>query len=327
MPASSQQSPTSGMRRTGRAQSGQRTRMLVEPRPVQLRHRVDRRGIDRQRPELGARADDGEAPAFARVEGQGEAPVALARDAPVAHVGEPVVHAPLHVAGQPRDALVGGAGQRPDLGGAQEPLVRDAEDQLLATPPAGGVAMAVRGAREEQAALLQQAGDRRGGVRHRRPRERAQAIEVAPFRIHRRDDGKAVPAAELEVLEAAARRDVDDPGAFLGGDVLPGDHAVLDAPLDGQVVERPGVAQAHELGALDGAPRPAERRVAPGETGGDVVDRARVLALGVVELGVNGQRHVGRQRPRRRRPHEQRGGRADPRSGSATVTDSWVSSA
>ena len=205
MPASSQQSPTSGMRRTGRAQWGQRMRMPSSHGRCSSGTASTAPGSVGQLPELAARADHGEAPALARVEGQGQAPVPLARDAPVAHVGEPVVHPQLHVAREPRDALVGGPGQRSDLGGAQEPLVRDAEDQLLAAPPAGGIAMAVRGPREEQAALLQEAGDRRGGVGDRRPREGAQAVEVAPLGIHRRDDGEPVPAAEVEVLEAAAR--------------------------------------------------------------------------------------------------------------------------
>lgn len=79
-------------------------------------------------------------------------------------------------------------------------------------------------------------------------------------------------AAEIEVLEAAAGRDVDDAGPFLGGHLLPGEHPVLDAALDGQVVERPDVAQPDQLGALDGAPRPAELRVPPDEAGRDVVD-------------------------------------------------------
>ena len=151
----------------------------VEPRAMQLGHRVDGAGIQRQLPKLPARTDHREAPALARVERQRKAPVPLARDAPVAHVGEPVVHAPLHVAREPGDTLVGGPGQRSDLGGAEEPLVRNPEDQLVAAPPAGGIAMPVRGPREEQAALLQQAGDGGGGVGHPAPREGPEAIEVA----------------------------------------------------------------------------------------------------------------------------------------------------
>ena len=125
----------------------------------------------------------------------------------------------------------------------------------------------------------------RGGVGDRRPREGPQAVEVAPLGIHRSDDGQPVPAAEVEVLEAAARRDVNDAGALRGGHLVPRDHPMLHVPLDGQIVERPDVTQPHELGALDGAPRRAERRVAPGEAGGDVVDGVRQRALDVVESG------------------------------------------
>ncbi len=101
--------------------------------------------------------------------------------------------------------------------------------------------MAVRGPCEEQAAVLQQEGDRHRGLDHRRPREGAHALVVASFGIHRRDDGEPVPAAEVEVLEAAARRDVHDPRAFRGGHLVPRDHAVFHVPLDGQIVERPRV--------------------------------------------------------------------------------------
>ena len=93
--------------------------------------------------------------------------------------------------------------------------------------------MAVRGPCEEQAAVLQQEGDRHRGLDHRRPREGAHAIVVASFGIHRRDDGEPVPAAEVEVLKSAAWRDVDDPSAIRGRHLLPGNHAMLDAVLDG----------------------------------------------------------------------------------------------
>ena len=65
------------------------------------------------------------------------------------------------------------------------------------------------------------------------PEREPEAFEVAALGIHRRDDGEPVPAAEVEVLESAARRDVDEPGAFRGRHLFPGDHAVLDAPLGG----------------------------------------------------------------------------------------------
>ena len=51
------------------------------------------------------------------------------------------------------------------------------------------------------------------------------------------EHGQVVPLRELEVLGAGARGDVDDPGALLERDVVPGDDAVLDA-LRRRVVER-----------------------------------------------------------------------------------------
>ena len=98
---------------------------------------------------------------------------------------------------------------------------------------------------------------------------------------------------------------MDEPGAFLGGDLLPGNHAVFHASLSGQLVERADIGQPDELGPLEGSPRLTEGRVAPGDGGGDIVDRVRPRAFDIVQVGMNGHRHVGRQRPRRRRPHEQ----------------------
>ncbi len=94
-------------------------------------------------------------------------------------------------------------------------------------------------------ALLQQAGDGGRGIEDSGPREPTKAIEVASVVGHGGNDGKAVTAAELEVLQSAAWRNVDEPGAFLGGDLLLGNDAMLDAALDGEVIEGPDVAQPH----------------------------------------------------------------------------------
>ena len=104
---------------------------------------------------------------------------------------------------------------------------------------------------------------------------------------------------ELEVLGAGAGRDVDDPGAGVERHVGPRDHAMLDLRAGLEVVERPAVAEADEL-----APRRPR-----------LVGRIRLrrdrhpVARGqppVLELGIDGGGHVGRERPRRRRPHHQR---------------------
>ena len=75
----------------------------------------------------------------------------------------------------------------------------------------------------------------------------AEAVDVDALVVDGRDDGEAVLLAEREVLLAAARRDVDDAGALLVGDLVPRDDAVLDALLRRQLVERAAVRQADQL--------------------------------------------------------------------------------
>ena len=94
MPASSQTSPTSAIRSTARrtARSGSargRSTGGGAPRAG--------RALDRTFLELGARPDDVQVAAPARVEGQRQAVVAAPGDVPVAHVAQPVVHALAHV--------------------------------------------------------------------------------------------------------------------------------------------------------------------------------------------------------------------------------------
>ena len=125
--------------------------------------------------------------------------------------------------------------------------------------------------------------------------------------VDRHEHGQAQVAAEVEVLLAAAGRDVDDAGALVGADHVPRDDPVLDALLRGQVVERADVRPPDQLGALrplDDAGRLAEHGLDaalhhPGQTraAGD---------RDVVGLGVDGGGDVGRQRPGRRRPHHDR---------------------
>jgi hypothetical protein len=57
--------------------------------------------------------------------------------------------------------------------------------------------------------------------------------------LDRSEDREVVHFRELEVLTAAAGRDVDDAGARVEGDVVPRDHAVLDDRGRRELVERP----------------------------------------------------------------------------------------
>ena len=106
-------------------------------------------------------------------------------------------------------------------------------------------------------------------------RELAEAVDVDAGLVDRRDDRQAVDLGQLVVLGAAAWGDVDDPGALLLADVLPGDDRVLDALLGRQLLERAVEAQADQLGAgqaadlLEGALQEA------GGARREVVDRCR----------------------------------------------------
>jgi hypothetical protein len=77
---------------------------LVDPGATKLLEPLDRHGRVLQ--ELCLRADHVQRAAGAGVEGQREAVVAAARDVPVAHVEEPVVHALAHVRRRPFDGVV-----------------------------------------------------------------------------------------------------------------------------------------------------------------------------------------------------------------------------
>ena len=61
------------------------------------------------------------------------------------------------------------------------------------------------------------------------PGEPVEAREVAAVLVDRADDREPQRLAQLVVLGAAARRDVDDPRALVLADLVPRDDAVLVA--------------------------------------------------------------------------------------------------
>ena len=105
MPASSQQSPTSATRDTAAPQhagsgcvtSSIHGRCSSGSASTAAGSTASSRSSAREPTTVSSLA------VLAAVEGQRQAPVALARDAPVAHVGEPVVHAAAACARAPRD--------------------------------------------------------------------------------------------------------------------------------------------------------------------------------------------------------------------------------
>ena len=105
--------------------------------------------------------------------------------------------------------------------------------------------------------------------------------------------------AELEVLAAAAGRDVNDAGSLVHRHVLPRDDAVLDLGAWRQVVEGAPVAPPDEL---------APRHALDEDVLGEELHRDPFAAFttAVFLVGMHRGGDVGRQRPRCRRPDDER---------------------
>src|SRR5262249_39726697 len=121
-----------------------------------------------------------------------------------------------------------------------EPLVDKTEDELGAAAPAGRIAVGVVLNAVEPALLAQALEDLLGHVAGKLAGEEAEgwALQVVPFLLQPRDRGQVEGLGEREVLSAGSRCDVDDAGALGVADVVPLDHAVDDALLRRQLVER-----------------------------------------------------------------------------------------
>ena len=156
----------------------------------------------------------------------------------------------------------------------------------------------IRGVSQHQQAALAEIADQlvcrldRG-----KPVQPAVVVVEASGLIHGRQHVEAVHLRELEVLAAAAGRDVDDARALVERDLVPRDHVVLHLSR-GEIVERARVAPADELlSALS----LAERLVGVTRDGNPLA----VLPAPVLGVGLDRRCDVRRQRPRRRRPdHE-----------------------
>ena len=272
-------------------------RHLVDPRPAELLELLE--SAERALLELRARADHGQVPAGAGVEGQRQAVVAAPRDVPVAHVPQPVVHPLAHVGGRPLDGRVRLEERLPDLVHRDQPVVGDPPDQRRVAAPAVRIAVLVLAGVDEEAVLGEPADDLVGRLRRREPVQPAVVVVEAAGLVDRHQDREVVDLPELEVLLARPGRDVDDPGAVLERDLVPRDHAMLDLRPRAELVERARVAPADEL-------------LAPLALDEGLVGRARdrdplaVLAPAVLRIGAHRGRDVRGQRPGRRRPDHER---------------------
>ena len=239
----------------------------------------------------------------------GHAPKALPRDAPVWAHGDHVEDAalapgrrPLHLG----DFLQRAAPQVVALH-ADEPLLGGAEDGGVMATPAVRIGMFQRlGA--QQAPVPAQDLDNGGvGLEHLLPGQPGAGLggEAAGL-VHGTEDGQAVLLADYVIFVAVSRRRVHDAAALFQRHVRAQDHR--------NVAVQEGVAEAQPLQLLAlrfGAHRAPFQsgflgRQA-GQLGGQQVGVAVLgLADHVVEVRVHGQRHAGRQRPRRGGPDDRR---------------------
>ncbi len=269
----------------------------VDPRPVQLFELLETG--DGALFELGPRPDHVQVAALAGIERQRQAEVALARDVPVAHVAQPVVHPLLVLRRCPFDGRIRVEHRLPDLVRGDEPVVHDAKDERGLAAPADWIAVHDRPLRDEDASLAQRFGHTRCDLSRREAGEVAVRRKHSPGLVDRREHGKVVDAGELEVLGARARCDVNDAGSLVERDVVPRDHAVNDTGLRLELVERAGVLETDELVAAD---RAHEALIGVASHG----DPAPVGGQPVLRVRLDGRSDVRGQRPRSRRPHDER---------------------
>ena len=143
-------------------------------------------------------------------------------------------------------------------------------------------------------------------VPHGVPLQEAEPLHEDAGLVQGRDDRQAVHLAQLEVLGAGPRSDVDDARALALADILPGDDPVLHPGLNAELVEGAMVPEANQR-----LPRKLlqHRVLSPQCRHAPLGQNQRLVLLpnpDVRQVRVHRRRDVGAQRPRRRRPHQQR---------------------
>ena len=128
----------------------------------------------------------------------------------------------------------------------------------------------------------------------------------ARVRSHRVEHRQLFLLGDLAVHLAEGRSEVDDPRPFVDGDEV-GDHDPVGAGIDGEVVERPVVSEAGEIGhgdRLDDLDVLAEH-VGDARRGEDeVASTVGCRHAHVLDLGPDCGGDVRDERPRRGRPNE-----------------------
>ncbi len=278
----------------------------VDERAVRVQGRLVGAG---QLGQLRAGADDREVVLLAAPDRQRGAPVAVAGERPVDVVVQPVpVPAVLDGVRVPVGLLVLLEETVLDRRGADVPGRLRVVQQRRVAAPAVRVAVLVRDVLEEQAPGGQVLGQPLVGLLEEHAADEGDVLLEGAVGADRVDDRQAVGAADPEVVLTEGGGLVDEAGAVLGGDVV-GVHHVVRGLREVHQLERAPVRPALHLGAGEGLPGglPA---LAEGLGDQGLGDDQLLLAVrrdDVGDVGVGGDRGVGDQGPRGRRPHHQRG--------------------
>ena len=225
---------------------------------------------------------------------------------------QPVELAPHPEIGNPRDLLRHLGDLVTQLIHRDEPLIHQPEDKLRVATPADGISVSDLVEPIERALIAEAAIDRPGHLEHAQPAQLAESVnEFAEF-VQRRDSRKIVHLAESIVFLAGSRGGVNEARTVARADLVPQDHSVLDTLLGRNLVERPVIAEAFQLPALDllddlvvdlqrlqSALDQVERFVPA------VRPRAADPDLDICQVGMDGHSHIRGERPRRRRPDEE----------------------
>ncbi len=241
------------------------------------------------------------------------APVPAAGERPVDVVVQPVpVAAPLDRLGVPVGRLVLPQQGVLDRGGPDVPRRLGVVEQRGVAAPAVRVGVLVGDVAEQQPALVQVPHQVGVGVLEELAADQWHVRREVAVGADRVDHRQPVATRHRHVVRAEGGRLVDQPGAVLDGDVV-GEHDVvgrLTARVVGELdqLEGPVVAPALHRRArdpLDHLPALAECRLQ--QRLGDDEPLGAVGGDDVLDLGVNRDRGVRHQRPRGRRPDQQRG--------------------
>ena len=239
-------------------------------------------------------------------------PVAVAADAPILHVLDPVAETPLADGRRdPVDCLVVrneliAHGRHTD-----EPRGARVVDERRVAAPAVWIAVRELRCLEELAALFEIVKNQRIRILHEDARPIRLLGHLALF-VDELDERHIILAADAVIVLAECRRRVDDARAVLRGDVVVADH---EECLVAHILRCKGIERlvfaVFELAALHLgelltlAPRAVEYAVH--ERLGEVVDLAVDAQFDVGYIRVHAKAEVRRKRPRGRRPCEEVG--------------------